>query len=217
MKPLLTLTSLAFVFAAVAGQEKKPDLGLPELHAIKSATLSPSYSCRSKEEFRTGYAKTALFLSAYSDDRGSPDLLFNGACGAEDYFEGSTAGDDMSLIADLGAVPLEEVTAHKAFNFKSVHSFDLYSKFAEEAKVENNHTYVVLINKREIRGLFVFSVANYVPNKKADLRYAVKEYQVMNVKSESEGFDWGMKNLAPCGQVEKVAGTPPWAVSPTSH
>jgi hypothetical protein len=90
------------------------------------------------------YSKTALFLSKYSDDRNSPDLLFNGACGSEDNFQGSTAGDDMSLIADPGTVPLEEVTTSKAFNFKRIHSMDLYSKFAQEAKVEANHTYVVL-------------------------------------------------------------------------
>jgi hypothetical protein len=99
----------------------------------QSVTLAPSFSCRSKEEFCTGYAQTALFPSRYSEDRNSPDLLFNGACGSEDYREGSTAGDDMSLIADLGNVPLEEVTSSRAFNFQRVHSFDLHSNFTQEA------------------------------------------------------------------------------------
>ncbi len=200
MKSRLAMTSILLVAAPFMSQGQKPDLGLPELHTIKTATLSPSYSCRSKEEFRTGYAKTALFVSKYSDDRNSPDLLFNGACGSEDYFEGSTAGDDMSLIADLGSVPLEEVTTSKAFNFNRVHSFDLYSRFIRDAKVEAGHTYVVLINKSEVRGLFVFSVVNYVPNKKVELRYAVKEYQVLNVRSRAEGFNWDMKNQVPCGE-----------------
>src|SRR5215467_5485748 len=124
MKPLLALASVLLIYAPFAPQEQKPDLGLPELHMIKTVTLAPSYGCRSKQEFRSGYANTALFLSKYSDDRNSPDLLFNGACRSEDYFVGSTAGDDMSLIADLGNVPLEEVTTSKAFNFKRVHSFD---------------------------------------------------------------------------------------------
>jgi hypothetical protein len=193
---------LAVVFASIlfvgALPEQKTDLGLPELHIIKTVTLSPSYSCRSKEEFQTGYNKTALFLSKYSQARNSPDLLFDGACGSEDEFEGSTAGDDMCLIADLGTVPLEEVTASKAFNFRRVHSFDLYSKFGKTAKVVPNHTYVVLINKRELRGLFVISVASYVPNQKVDLRYAVKEYQVLDVRAQSEGFNWSAKNSAPC-------------------
>ena len=198
MKPMLGLSLYLFVCTAGVSQTQKPDLGLPELHTIKTVTLSPSYSCRSKEEFRAGYAKTALFLSKYSDDRNSPDLLFNGACNAEDYIEASTAGDDMSLIADLGEVPLEQVTAHKAFNFKNVHSFDLYSRFTRVAKIEGNHTYVVLINKSSVRGLFVFSVAGFEPHKKLELRYVVKEYQMLDVRGESEGFDWAMKNLTPC-------------------
>ena len=115
-------------------------------------------------------------------------MLFDGGCGAEDYFEGSTSGDDMSLIADLGTVPLEEVTSSKAFN---------YSKFAEGVKVIPKHTYAVLINKMRLRGLFVITVDSYVPNQRVDLRYAVKEYQVLTVRAASEGFDWKAKNSAP--------------------
>jgi hypothetical protein len=197
MKSLLALTSILFVSSALTSQAQKPDPGLPELHAIKTVTLSPSYSCRSKEEFRDGYARTALFLSKYSEDRNSPDLLFNGACGAPDYFQSSSAGDDMSLVANLGDVPLEEVTSSKAFNFKRIHSFDLYSKFTQEARVQAKHTYAVLINARERRGLFICSVVDYVANKKVDLKYAVKEYQLLNVERQSEGFDWSAKNHTP--------------------
>jgi hypothetical protein len=181
-----------------AFQQQQTELGLPELHTIKTATLSPAYSCRPPEEFQAGYQNTALFLSRYSATRNSPDLLFNGACGAKDYFEGATAGDDMSLIADLGEVPIEEVSASKAFNFKRVHSFDLYSRFTRVAPVEAHHTYVVLINKRELRGLFAFSVRSYVPNSKVDLQFAVKEYQLLNLRGQSDGFDWASRNRAPC-------------------
>ena len=197
MKAALTLAAILFMAISPNAQQVQ-GFGLPELHKIKTTTLAPSYSCRTKQEFRRGYEQTALFLSSYTDDRNAPDLLFNGACGSEDNFQGSTAGDDMSLIADLGSVPLESVTAQSAFNIRNIHSFDLYSRFASEAKVEANHTYAVLINKSEVRGLFVFSVVNYVPNKKVDLRYAVKEYQLLNVRAQSEGFDWGMKNLGDC-------------------
>lgn len=197
MKPLLALTVILFMATPLISREEKTDLGLPQLHTIKPVTLSPSYSCRSKEESQTGYAQTALFLSRYSESRNSPDLLFNGACGADDEFQGSTAGDDMSLIADLGDVPLEEVTAAKAFNFKRIHSSDLYSKFAQTAKVEANHTYAILINKSEVRGLFLVSVRSHVPNKAISLRYAVKEYQVLRVRNQAEGFDWSSKNQMP--------------------
>jgi hypothetical protein len=194
MKNLLALALVVFWRAPLVSQEQKAELGLPALHTIKTATLSPAYSCRSPKEFQAGYENTALFLSKYSTKRNSPDLLFNGACGSKDYFEGATAGDDMSLIADLGEVPLEEVSASKAFNFKRVHSFDLYSRFAEEAPVEARHTYVVLISKRDLRGLFMFSVRSYVPNSRVDLQFAVKEYQVLNVREQSAGFDWESGN-----------------------
>lgn len=197
MRLLLTFATIVMVSAPFDSQGPQSTLGLPELHTIKTAILSPTYSCRSREAFRRGYEGTALFLSQYSDERNAPDLLFNGACGSDDFFEASTAGDDMSLIADLGNVPLEEVTAMKAFNFKGVNSPDLYSKFTQNAKVEANHTYAVLINKHAVRGLFIVSVASFVPDQKVELRYAVKEYQVLDVRAKSEGFDWTAKNRTP--------------------
>src|SRR5437879_5338919 len=103
MKALFALTVMCLTVAPFNQQQKKEDLGLPELHKIKTATLSPSYICRSKQDSRRGYEKTALFLSTYADDINAPELLFNGACGSQDYFDGG----DMSLIADLGAIPLE--------------------------------------------------------------------------------------------------------------
>ena len=200
MKLPLALISIVLLPACPQSQNQKAGFGLPDLHTIKSATLWPSYSCRSRDEFRGGYKQTALFLSQYSDDRNSPDLLFNGACGSADYFEAATAGDDMSLIADLGTVALAEVTAHKAFNFKDVHAFDLYSRFTRESPVVDGHTYAVLINKSDVRGLVIVHVSAYEPNKKVELQYAVKEYQLLAVKSQAEGFDWSSRNQAPCPQ-----------------
>ena len=168
---------------------------LPELHAIKTITLSPSYSCRGAEDSQRGYQNTAVFLSAYSKQRNSPDLLFNGACRSEDYFEASTAGDDMSLIADLGAgVPLEGLSASRAFNLRRIHSSTAYSKFVQSAKVEVDHTYAVLLNSRDIRGLFVFKVVRHVPNEKVELKYAVKAYQIMPEQVVAGGFDWEKSN-----------------------
>ena len=198
MKTALGAVILCLAMGSPSQQQKpEDDLGLPELHKIKTATLSPSYSCRSKEDFNKGYEKTALFLSSYSQHRNAPDLLFNGACGSQDYFVG---GGDMPVIADLGNIPLEKVTALLAFNTKNVHSFDLYSKFAREVEVKANHTYAVLINSSELRGLFLFTVVDYVQNKKVDLRYAVKKYQLLNVRAESEGFDWEAKNQTDSAQ-----------------
>lgn len=171
--------------------------GLPTLHVIKSATLAPAYSCRSAEEFSQGYQGTALFLSAHSKKRNAPDLLFNGGCGAPDYFEASTAGDDMSMIADLGTgIALEDVSASRAFNLQNVHSAQAYSKFARTVKVELGHTYAVLLNNQEKRGLFVFTVTEYEQNKRVNLDYAVKAYQaVITSQVESAGnYDWNQKS-----------------------
>jgi hypothetical protein len=192
MRKLIFIAVLAMLAMSVSADQ---NYNLPELHVLKTTTLAPCYSCRSQEDFQTGYGTTALFLSDYSKRRNSPDLLFNGFRGGEDYFEASTAGDDMALIADLGAgVSVEKLSAHSAFNLRNVHSQPNYTKFAKVAKVEKNHTYVVLLSKMEIRGLYVFSVVNYVPNERVELKYAVKEYQIMGVKASSSGFDWGKEN-----------------------
>ena len=183
-----TITSLA--------QRPTRKLELPDLHKIKTAVLSPSYSCRPVEDSGQGYQNTALFLSPYSKERNSPDLLFNGACRLEDYFEASTAGDDMSLIADLGAgLSLEEISASRAFNLKRVHSFAAYSRFVRTTKIELNHTYAVLLNAMDKRGLLVFTVVDHVPNVKVELRYVVKSYQVMPTgQIVAAGFDWERTN-----------------------
>lgn len=188
---LLVLLTLTVSISPVA-QYPAPKFELPELHTIRSVTLGPSYSCRPVEESLRGYENTALFLSSYAKLRNSPDLLFNGACRSEDYLEAAVGGDSMSLIADLGAnVPLEEVTASRAFNLQKVGTAAAYSKFVQTTKVQINHTYAVLLNEREKRGLYIFTVVNHVPNEKVELKYAVKSYQIMpQGQVIAAGFDW---------------------------
>jgi hypothetical protein len=153
--------------------------------------LRPSYSCDPSGESRPGYGNTALFLSGYSRQRNNPELLFNGACGVENYFDVNTAGDDMSLIADLGAdVPVETLTAQQVFNLKGAFSFADYTAFAWVAKIVQGHTYAVAINHDDRRGLFVFSVVRFVPDLRVDLRFAVKDYQIQLTSNRSPGFDW---------------------------
>jgi hypothetical protein len=191
----LSLPILVLATIAASAQQPKEDYDLPELHTIKTVTLSPSYSCRSSEDFQRGYENTALFLSAYAKRYAGPDLLFNGACKSEDYFTAATAGDSFSLVADLGEnVKLEDVSAARALNLKRVHSVDAYSKFASTVRVVVKHTYAVLLNDFNRRGLFIFTVDEYVPNEKVVLRYAVKSYQLPPRLVRSEGFDWERKN-----------------------
>ncbi len=196
MKRLFCLAPLFIIAGALSSQivsvSAGADDGLPALHKIQSVTLSPTYSCRAKEDFQKGYENTALYLSRYSRESNAPDLLFNGACRSADRFSGSTTGDDMSLIADLGDIPLEEVTAHLAFNPKNIVGHD--ANFAISALVFSGHTYALLLNKSAFRGLAVFHVDEYIPNKSVKLSYAVKEYQLITKRTESAGFNWEGKN-----------------------
>lgn len=195
---VLSMIAVAVLGVVARGHSADPSIKLPPLHQISEVTLSPNYGCRSGDEFAKGYANTALFLPELAGRRTSPDLLFNGTCGSEDYFTASTAGDDMSLIADLGAgVRLEELTAARAFNVEGVHPFAAYSKFVSSVRVEANHTYAVLVNLSDRRGLFVFTVTRHVPNKQVNLRYAVKSYQMTSGgQISSPGFSWDQKNIA---------------------
>lgn len=194
MKDIIAVFALLLGAGPAIPTQTAQSYGLPELHKVNRITLAPSYSCRSREDFQKGYEHTALFISAYSKQMHSPDLLFNGACGARDSFDVSTAGDDMSTIADLGKERLEDLRTIQAFNVQRLNSPDLFSRFMREAPVEFGHTYAVLINKRDVRGLFYFTVTGYIPNQRLDLSYAVKEYQLLTVSAESPGFDWSRRS-----------------------
>lgn len=159
---------------------------LPELHKIKKYTFEAPYSCNGS------YEKSALFLSGYSQQRNSPDLLFNGTCGSPLYVEASTAGDDFALISDLGNVPLETVNARKAFNYKGVVGYD--NVFKKSMPVSLGHTYVVLISKIFIRALWVFQVNDISSDGKMSISYAVKSYSIQTPEDEASGFDWAKGN-----------------------
>lgn len=167
---------------------------LPQLHQISKASLSPLHKCRPAEESQNVYQPTTLFLSKHSERIKSPDLVFNGACGAPDYFVVATSGDDLSMIADLGDVPIEDVTAHMVFRLKPDNDPANVNRFVRGARVEFNHTYAVLQNKAHVRGIFFFRVTGYLPNERVDLTYAVKHYQLMGVQDVAPGFDWTRKN-----------------------
>lgn len=159
---------------------------LPELHKIEIYTFQAPYSCKGD------YSKSALFLSSYSKQRNSPDLLFNGACNSPLYIEASTAGDDFSLISDLGEVPLESVSASKSFNYDRIVGMD--NTFKANMPVAEGHTYSVLISKSEIRALYVLKVDKILPNGIMIIHYAVKSYSIQKTVNESPNFDWEKGN-----------------------
>lgn len=175
-------------------QQSAGDDGLPELHKIKIVTLSPSYSCRSREDLQRGYENTALFLSRAAKRQNAPELLFDGACQGEDYLEVNTAGHSISVLADLGEIPLENLRATQVLNTRRVNRTEYYSRFASVAKPIQGHTYAVLINNGHARGFFYFTITAYVPSQKLGLKYAVKDYQLVTASARADGFDWEKVN-----------------------
>jgi hypothetical protein len=193
----MSLGLIALMLLATLSSHAQDKYKLPDLHTIKTVTLAPSYGCRSAEEFQKGYQGSALFLSDYAKQHNSPDLLFNGACGSEDIFQAATAGDDLALIADLGdGLKLENISAQDVYSTFWPHKppFVQETKYVTHVPVKLNHTYAVVLDKSDIRGLFIFTVVGYMLNQSVDLRYAVKNYQVQQTVAGSSGFDWSKTN-----------------------
>lgn len=94
------------------------------------------------------------------------------------------------MLANLGAIPLENITAHNSFNTKNIFGYD--NAFYQNVNAKEGATYVVLINKAEFRGLMAFNVESITqPNNSAmKISYAVLEYETMNVVEQSPGFSW---------------------------
>lgn len=175
---------IAFALSALAQQprqqQQRETFSPPPLNTVGAATLSPSYSCRPPAEFEKGYRKTALFLSELVRRYNSPDLLFNGACGSEDYFSSATHGANTSVIADLGPnVPLENVPPLEAMPAPA--GVGAGPRFKHSAPVKVGHTYVVRLDKRRlVEGWFVFTVSRHEPNKLVEISYSVRGYRLLD-------------------------------------
>lgn len=179
---------------ATTAQSSSSASSLPTLYKIVHVTLSPSYSCRSAQDFAAGYANTALFLSDSSKNVNAPELVFDGACGSPDYFGVQMAGDDLSLITDYGPVALTDWATQTALFSTPQRVANQLAQFTMQNRVQVGHTYGVTINKSHgIRGLLYFTVTAYVPNQSVNLDYAVMDYQLLNLQSQSPGFDWNAK------------------------
>ncbi len=191
----MRLRTIAVLLAVLSGlaatpQEPTDNVYLPTLYKIQHITLSPSYSCRTPEEVANGYQSTALFLTRPSVRLNRPELLFNGACGSPDYFQGATAGDQLDVLADYGNIPLESLTGNHVFNTARVVGHD--EKFSQAQPVVTGHTYGMLINKPDERGFFYFHVTAYVPNRSVELDYAIMDYAIMREEARSPGFAWNV-------------------------
>jgi len=188
MSIALTLL-LTFALAAPqsSGVERPASSGLPVLNRVRGAMLAPSYSCRPKEEFARGYERTALFLSEESRGRNTPDLIFNGACGSNNYFQVSATAEDFGLIADIGlGKSLAGLSAERALNYTGIAGGELDTRFAPSALVATGHTYVVILNRPEVRGLYALTVTKFEPDRKVEFSYVVLSYATLGPGEEAK-------------------------------
>jgi hypothetical protein len=192
MKSLFSIGAIFLLSAFSSFQVPQENLDVPQLGKLNQTTLSPSYGCHSNDDAVPGYNNTALFLTNYSRERNSPELLFEGACKSPDYFVAGTAGDHLDVIADYGVVPLEQLAASDVFGPRR--STDSMAEFRRTIGVQPGHVYGVLINKNTVRGFFFFKVVNYVPNQKLDLQYVVMDYSILREELRAPGFDWNQRS-----------------------
>jgi hypothetical protein len=103
-------------------------------------------------------------------------------------------GDDMGLVSDLGVFPLQNVSAHAAFNPMNVAGYD--SDFvSNQYSVVDGHSYAAFISRSDLRALFAFSVLKHDPyTGRMSIQYAVLNYQRISVTHASPGWSWTAQN-----------------------
>jgi hypothetical protein len=174
---------ITFVLLVVTASQAQTRETLPQIGVSRTIQLSPSYSCRPKTEFDRGYQRTALFLWEEMRRLNSPDVLFNGACGSEDYFQAATHGANFSVVGDLGAKPIALSLQGLALLQPREDGATLKKMgFGNKAAVVPGHTYAVLLDKPGIRGLFIFTVTKHIQDKSVELTYEVLDYQITEEK-----------------------------------
>eukprot|EP01124_Arcella_intermedia_P029272 TRINITY_DN6139_c0_g1_i1.p1 TRINITY_DN6139_c0_g1~~TRINITY_DN6139_c0_g1_i1.p1 ORF type:complete len:184 (+),score=24.72 TRINITY_DN6139_c0_g1_i1:67-618(+) len=97
---MLAFALLVF-FSALVSSQTPP--GYPALHQICTVTLKP---------YSGNYNDTALFLSPFSRQRNTPELLYYANNGE---FRIATAGDDWGISADLGVRKLEDFNQNQIY------------------------------------------------------------------------------------------------------
>lgn len=155
------------------------------LHEVKTKVFGRPYSCGldAGEKFNYSYEKSALFITDYSKQRNSPELLFEAYRTYGDkscynfHVMSSTVVGDVSFIVDLGNVSLEEALRQSEFGSLN---------FKEKQPVVPNHTYLVVLGKREIQAIYAFRVVSLGSELGTDnsmvIEYAVKNYSAPGVE-----------------------------------
>ncbi len=157
-------------------------LVLPELNKIKSATLFGSYG-----ENHEGFY---LNLSSFTEIHKDYDLFIY-SNQREIILKSGTLGPSLSLIADIGDVPLEDVNFY--LGLSPLWTLTDSHNFRKQAVAIPNRTYVVVINNWQTSGMLVFRIED-VRGDQVRLRYAVRKYQIKKTILEPERFNYEEKN-----------------------
>jgi len=134
-----------------------------------------------------------MFMTAYNFNLNHPELLYNGACGSQDYFQCDTAGDDFCMISDLGNVNITEVTAMKAFDWTWTVDGQNIFKY-NSADIVVGHAYAFLLSRSDLRTLYVVSVENQVQDGECNIYWVALSYSIITQSEVAPGFSWDEDN-----------------------
>ena len=175
---------IALLGSKIAGAGMMEGYKLPENGKIKVATLTGSYSCKDAGPF------TVLNLNGETYDSGNyyPELQINFSCSSKPSIEGT----DLSTIAQIGEVPLEEMDTYTALPWYSNSSAD--HNFTQSAPIIEGMTYSVILNTFKYRGQLVFRVISYKSNI-LTIEYVTRSYALITETSKSTFIDYKALNF----------------------
>jgi hypothetical protein len=164
--------------------ETAPGYQLPENGKIKTAILSGSYSCKDSGAFKT------LNLDGETHHNGNyyNELQINFACGSDPELEGT----DLSLIAEIGNIPLENMDYYSSLSPK--HQVGESHNFRKAAPLHENMTYAMVLNTFKYRGLLAFRVISYRENI-LTIEYVTRNYSKIRETETSTFIDYAKRNF----------------------
>lgn len=177
-------------FGCKSNEKKTTDAmgAAPPLKAIHEHTFLAPFGCGSTSNISSGF-----FLTNEAQNNNRPHMVLIGDCATKPIFKIVINNPNIGLIADLGNVPIEDVTVPKAFNFTQQGGKD--SIFKTEAPMEKNKTYAVLFTEPALRTLMVFKVSETGGDDKAyrniKIRYMFLDYLAQETTHAATDPTWG--------------------------
>eukprot|EP00040_Diaphanoeca_grandis_P011242 m.57580 g.57580 ORF g.57580 m.57580 type:complete len:183 (+) comp22409_c0_seq1:145-693(+) len=178
MSKILSMSLLAAV--AVADN-------FPQLNTITTRTITSSYSCGT----RTMADSCLTFDSSQAPGADNCDVLLNGGCGDDTYFQVNLAGAEMGFISNIGDVALENITSYVAMT-------PGVTGFLQSQNVVVGEVYVMILARSDHRAMFIMKVTSSNSTTGGlTAQTAVRLYESLDVTKQSPGFSWDANNTSP--------------------